>query len=140
MNATTPNLAPFTGLLGGLNSQTATASRKPLNVPNRQVSDAHEQIAGHHLFALETLRKVEEDTDLPTAEDVKAIQQALRDCPYSDLRRNVEVGRSDEAICLQGQVDSYFMKQMAQEIAMRTVRGLPLENELEVPIIPAKPR
>jgi osmotically-inducible protein OsmY len=59
------------------------------------------------------------------------VSHALEQSPYFS-RRNLRFKTSEGRVVLQGQVSSYFQKQMAQE-ALRRIDGISsIANELEV--------
>lgn len=60
-----------------------------------------------------------------------ATERALRTSPYPALWR-VSCALHDGQLVLRGQVRSFFLKQMAQVLASREARGIPIENRVEV--------
>jgi osmotically-inducible protein OsmY len=60
-----------------------------------------------------------------------SIQHALESANYPPLR-TLHVRESGGAIVISGNVPSYFMKQMAQAVAMAVAFDRPLRNELRV--------
>jgi osmotically-inducible protein OsmY len=67
-------------------------------------------------------------TDISLAERV---MRALREIGYPALR-SVTVVVSEGVVTLDGLVHSYYLKQLAQEVAMRIVGKRVLSNELKV--------
>ncbi len=62
---------------------------------------------------------------------VQRILQTLRQSPYSAHRRLCVLEEQGQ-IVLQGQVESYFHKQMAQELARRCWPQAKIDNRIEV--------
>jgi hypothetical protein len=56
---------------------------------------------------------------------------ALRRSPIPALRK-LSVEESDKAITIQGQVSSYYLKQLAQETILPLLDGRPLFNRVQV--------
>ena len=59
------------------------------------------------------------------------VQRRLQDCAYPPLHR-LSASLSDGCVRLRGTVSSFFLKQVAQEIAMRAVASVVVQNEIEV--------
>lgn len=59
------------------------------------------------------------------------LAQALRRSPIPALRK-LSVEECDSAITIQGQVSSYYLKQLAQETILPLVDGRPLFNRVQV--------
>ncbi|HWB10267.1 MAG TPA: BON domain-containing protein [Pirellulales bacterium] len=59
------------------------------------------------------------------------IQQALRSSGYPALNR-VKVAATGDGIVLRGRVPSYHLKQIAQEMALRTAPGERVNNKIDV--------
>jgi hypothetical protein len=64
------------------------------------------------------------------------IRETLEKDPHT-RRRQVETIATSSGILLRGEVHTYFLKQMAQEVAKRTINGslgtfVRLRNEIEV--------
>jgi hypothetical protein len=56
---------------------------------------------------------------------------ALRRSPIPALRK-LSVEESDKAITIEGQVSSYYLKQLAQETILSLLDGRPLFNRVQV--------
>jgi len=72
--------------------------------------------------------------DIELQEDCRLAQQvafALSATGYASMR-TVEVAAFGGAVFLSGQVPSYYMKQVAQEIAMQVVGVREMNNGIEV--------
>ncbi len=70
----------------------------------------------------------------PPAEEqgpVQRIRQTLRQSPYS-VHRLLTVLEDQGQIVLEGQVESYFHKQMAQELALRCCPQSQIDNRIQV--------
>ncbi len=63
--------------------------------------------------------------------EVQRIRQVLRQSPYS-AHRQLWVVEDQGQIVLQGQVESYFHKQMAQELARQCSPLAKIDNRIEV--------
>lgn len=61
----------------------------------------------------------------------KQVERDLFTSPYSELRR-VHCSQHNGAVVLSGRVTSFFLKQVAQEIARRVDQALIIINQLEV--------
>lgn len=59
-------------------------------------------------------------------------RKLLAESPFEPLHHVRVEGRGD-AICLKGQVASYYLKQLAQETVRTATRGVTLVNSLSVP-------
>lgn len=59
------------------------------------------------------------------------LKRAMRTAGYPALRR-LDISFGDRQILLRGTVPSYFMKQIAQEIALRAAPAEEVRNEIEV--------
>lgn len=70
--------------------------------------------------------------DSPVEEDaVRQARQILANCPYAELQQ-VACQRENETLQLTGQVGSFYLKQLAQEI-VRKVNGVgQIDNQLVV--------
>jgi len=62
---------------------------------------------------------------------VAEIERATRAAGYASLR-HLDVSACNACVVLSGVVPSYFMKQLAQEMAMRVANVQVVNNELEV--------
>ena len=71
------------------------------------------------------------DPPAEEASPLQRIRQTLRQSPYSVHRRLV-VQEDQGQIVLQGQVQSYFHKQMAQELVLRCCPQSRIDNRIEV--------
>lgn len=56
---------------------------------------------------------------------------ALRSCPFSALR-NVILEEIGERVIIHGIVNSYYLKQIAQEAIIPVLAGRSLENQIRV--------
>ncbi len=56
---------------------------------------------------------------------------ALRSCPFSALR-DVTLEELADRIIIHGTVNSYYLKQLAQEAVMPALEGRNLENHIRV--------
>jgi hypothetical protein len=57
--------------------------------------------------------------------------EALRRSPIPALRQ-LSLHETDEAVEIRGRVNSYYLKQLAQEAVMPLLRGRPLRNRVLV--------
>lgn len=62
---------------------------------------------------------------------IKEISAALRRSGYSQLRQ-IELAGEGKRIVMRGSVDSFYLKQMAQEIARESAPGWRIYNSLKV--------
>ena len=62
---------------------------------------------------------------------ITEIEQALRSAGYHSLC-NVHVSLTADGILLRGAVSTFFMKQIAQELALRAGLGRAVRNEIQV--------
>jgi hypothetical protein len=60
------------------------------------------------------------------------IEKSLRENVYANNLHDVKVAEENDRIILYGKVKTYFMKQMAQVVAMRLVDGIRLRNQISV--------
>lgn len=70
----------------------------------------------------------------PAASDVspgEAVEFSLIRSGYPDLQR-IEVTQHEGAICLHGRVHTYYVKQLAQQLAMREPGVHRVVNDIEV--------
>jgi len=58
-------------------------------------------------------------------------RKLLRDSPFVALH-DLEVDQVDEQVLLKGRVDSFFLKQIAQETVRSATRGIEMINEVIV--------
>jgi hypothetical protein len=58
-------------------------------------------------------------------------KRLLTESPFPSIR-TLDVEYLDEAIALHGMVDSFFLKQLAQETVRSATRGLEVRNEVTV--------
>jgi len=63
--------------------------------------------------------------------NIGAVSRALRSSPYGQLQR-LACELRDDQIVLQGTVDSYYLKQLAQEAALKATNDCRICNEVEV--------
>jgi len=66
---------------------------------------------------------------------VTVVQRALQSTHYPPLR-TVRVRETGGTIVISGRVPTYFMKQMAQAVAMAVAFDRTLRNELQVDVAP----
>jgi hypothetical protein len=62
---------------------------------------------------------------------VETASRLLESCPFHELRR-LTVTESDAEVVLTGAVRSYYLKQIAQEVARPALAGRRLRNRLAV--------
>jgi hypothetical protein len=62
---------------------------------------------------------------------VRKVSQALRSCTHRRLCR-VNVSAQDGRVVLAGRLPSYFLKQLAQSVAMRASERIEIRNEVQV--------
>ncbi|MFO0012512.1 MAG: BON domain-containing protein [Planctomycetota bacterium] len=55
----------------------------------------------------------------------------LHESPFPELH-GIAVEQQGEKVCLRGEVQTYFLKQLAQETVRSATRGLEVRNELLV--------
>jgi hypothetical protein len=58
-------------------------------------------------------------------------KRMLMESPFSSLR-SLELSQSGEQMRLRGSVDSFYMKQLAQETVRSATRGIDVVNEVSV--------
>ncbi len=58
-------------------------------------------------------------------------QKLLADSPFEEIRQ-ICVEREGDEILLRGQVQSFYLKQVAQETVRTATRGVQLINQVEV--------
>lgn len=63
-------------------------------------------------------------------------ETAIRSCPVYAIRKT-QVAELSDGLVLTGRVDSYYQKQMAQEIVAAVCRDIQVINELQVSEMPA---
>ena len=63
--------------------------------------------------------------------DISSLQQQYRDSPYASLRRLV-CELSNDRVKVRGTVPSYYLKQLAQSLAMKSVALGALESAIDV--------
>jgi len=71
------------------------------------------------------------DRPAEEASPVQRIRQTLRQSPYS-IHRQLTVQEDQGQIVLEGQVESYFQKQMAQELVLRCCPQSQIDNRIQV--------
>jgi len=69
----------------------------------------------------------------PTQDDrpLRQLRTALQDCGYPELC-SVECCVEEGNVVITGRVSSFYLKQLAQETVLRTVRGSRVRNRLLV--------
>jgi osmotically-inducible protein OsmY len=70
-----------------------------------------------------------EATLTPAVEDL--VRDALAQSPIQSHRR-IRVEQSGDTLYLHGRVESFYYKQLAQEVVRNFCRGVQLANELDV--------
>ena len=70
-------------------------------------------------------------TQLVGKKAIEVAQQILDSSHLYDLR-NVQVERHGDSILLSGQLESYYLKQQAQELLREVACELRLDNQIEV--------
>ena len=70
-------------------------------------------------------------TQLVGKEAIEVAKQILDSSHLYDLR-NVQVERHGDSILLSGQLESYYLKQQAQELLREVACELRLDNQIEV--------
>lgn len=70
--------------------------------------------------------------------DQSRLAQALRRSPIPALRK-LSLAESDETVTIQGQVTSYYLKQLAQETVLPLLDGRQLLNRVQVVTATATP-
>jgi hypothetical protein len=65
------------------------------------------------------------------APGVDAVVAVLRSSPYPPLR-SIACSKRDGVLVLQGSVPSYYLKQVAQSLALGVNGSWPVQNEIEV--------
>ncbi|AMV34039.1 hypothetical protein VN12_18055 [Pirellula sp. SH-Sr6A] len=58
-------------------------------------------------------------------------KRMLMESPFSSLR-NLELSQAGEQMRLRGSVDSFYLKQLAQETVRSATRGIDVVNEVSV--------
>ena len=58
-------------------------------------------------------------------------RRLLHESPFVELHR-IDVQRSGETVCLRGEVETFFLKQLAQETVRAATRGLEVHNDVLV--------
>lgn len=76
-------------------------------------------------------------TGRATLSEVAAVQRALASSPYRSLQR-VEVQAHGDHIVLRGEVNSFYLKQLAQVFALKSVAQATIFNCLDVVAVPAQ--
>jgi hypothetical protein len=56
-------------------------------------------------------------------------KKLLHDSPFPELHE-IDVHRTGETVCLRGEVQTFFLKQLAQETVRSATRGLEVSNEV----------
>lgn len=64
-------------------------------------------------------------------EVVSQAKKLLDDSPFAELH-GVDVDSQDERVHLRGEVQTYFLKQVAQETVRSATHGLEVRNDLRV--------
>lgn len=60
------------------------------------------------------------------------IEKCIRDGMYRNGMRQVNISEENGRIVLSGNVKTYFLKQMAQVVAMQVIDGMRLLNKISV--------
>jgi osmotically-inducible protein OsmY len=73
------------------------------------------------------------ENEIPTANRcaAEAVQRAMRSSAYRSLSR-IGVSTSQGRVVLAGRVSSYYLKQLAQTLAMRVCGRVEVKNEVQV--------
>jgi hypothetical protein len=72
-----------------------------------------------------------ESSFVTTASEVTAVRRALENSPYRSLQR-IEVNANEDHIVLRGVVGSFYLKQLAQTLALKSMGRVAISNCLEV--------